>query len=468
MAVKHKFTKEELLADLLRRVREERADFYKPHPGQLEFHKAVARIRAVFAGNRWGKTYGLAMEIFWHVSKTHPHWEPLAAGPIKARVCSVDYQTSVKSMIDDTFKVLVPRRYLKGNSWDTAFSKEKMTLYFKNGGFIEFMSYNQDVEAYAGVARHIIWEDEEPPEEIHRENMARLSTTKGIMIMSMTPVRPQMWVVSEIYEKAEKDDNILVFKGVATENPFVDPETIDLMLSQINDPVERASRLSGDFTWYAGKIYPAYTDSHRVEYFEPPREWELVVAIDPHDTKETAVTFGYWNLTGELYIMDELWCGGDWQKIANEIRVLCKGRTPTSWIIDPSSDRDPKIHGTDSIYKKFLAIFPDLAKWTSHPGSVWMGIQDVKGMMKLDPVSQLPKIFVCDKNCPMTDWQLAHYGLRPPTAADQYRYEPKPMKIKDDFCDCVRGTVMHGSPIADSRMKQRMFNEDRFEMRSYV
>ena len=459
-------TREQALAEVARRVREERAEFYKPHPGQLAFHKCESPIRAVFAGNRWGKTYGLAMEIFWQVSKTHPYLKPLSPGPVKARVCSVDYQTSVKSMIEDTFKVLIPRRFLKGNDWETAFSKEKMTLYFKNGGFIEFMSYNQDVEAFAGVARHIIWEDEEPPEDIHRENMARLSTTKGILIMSMTPVRPQMWVVSEIYEKSDKDDRITVFKGIATENPHVDPQTIDMMLSQINDPVERAARLSGEFTWYAGKIYPTYGEVHHCEPFDPPLDWGFVVAVDPHDTKETAVTFGYWDLHGDVYFMDELWVGGDWQYIAGQIRVKCKGRRPKGWIIDPSSDRDPKIHGTESIFKKFQREFPDILKWVSHSGSVWMGVEDVRGMLKINPVTQKPRLFVCAKNCPMTDWQMSHWGLKPPTAGSQHSYKPIPMGVKDDFCDCVRGTVMHGSPI-EVRSRRNVYQDDRFDVRSY-
>lgn len=461
------WTKEEALAEISRRMREEKAEFYKPHPGQEKFHRSRKRIRGVFAGNRWGKTYAGGMELHWHVSKTHPYWPPLSEGPVKARVCCVDLKTLYKAVLEDTFKVLVPRRYLKGGSWDTAFSTEKMTLYYENGGFIEFMYYTQEVEAFAGVARHVIWEDEEAPELIHRENMARLSTTKGIMIITMTPVRPQMWVISEIYEKAETDPNIEVFTGWATENPTVDPETIEMMLSQINDPVERNSRLKGEFTWYAGKIYPDYGDINRVDPFKPPEEWQMVVAIDPHDTKETAATFGYWTKQNDLYIMDEMWESGDVKYLANAIRMKMEKREPAAILIDPSSDRDPKIHGTESIYRKFQNEFGDMVKWTSKPGSVWMGIEDVRGMLKIRHATNLPKLFVCAQNCPMTDWQLSHYGLRPPTAADQYRYDPKPIKVKDDFCDCVRGTVMYGKPMDDVGRYMVDESEDRFGIRSY-
>jgi len=450
-------------------MREEKAEFYKPHPGQLAFHQSLARIRAALAGNRWGKTYSGGNEVHWHVSKTHPYWKPLSDGPVKARVCCVDLKTLYKAVLEDTFKQLIPRRFLKGNSWDTAFSTEKMTLYYENGGFIEFMYYTQDVEAFAGVARHIIWEDEEPPEPIHRENMARLSTTKGILIMTLTPVRPQMWVASEIVEKAETDPNIEIFKGWSTENPHVDPETIELMLSQINDPVERAARLKGELSWYAGKIYPDYGRSHQItEYFEPPEDWALVIGIDAHDTKETAVTFAYWTRDGAVYFMDELWESGDVKYIADQIRIKMNKREPAAVLIDPSTDRDPKIHGTESIYKKFQHEFPELVKWTSKPGSVWMGIEDVRSMLKIRQPSNMPKLFVCTKNCPMTDWQMSHYGLRPPTAADQYRYDPKPMKVKDDFCDCLRGTVMYGKPMELYGRRYRMEEEDKFDMRSYA
>lgn len=465
-------TAKEALVEMRNRVLFSKAEFYEPHANQLKMHKSQARIRAAFAGNRWGKTYAMAMELFYHVSKTHPYWKPLATGPVKARACCVDYPTLEKSMIEDTFHILVPRRYLKGGSWDTAWNDKKKVLRFTHqppiyGGFIEFLSYEQKTEAFAGVARHIIWEDEEAPEPIHRENMARLSTTKGIMVMTLTPIKPSLWIVSEIYEKAETDKNIEIFEGVATENPYVDKDTIDMMLSQINDPVEREARLSGKFTWYAGKIYPEYGELHYVDPFVPPDDWDLVLAMDPHDTKPTAMIYGFWSPMGDFYIMGEKWLDGGWEYICNEIKMGCEGRVSAVDLIDPSSDRDPKIHETESIYIKFQEYFPDIIKWISKPGSVWNGIQDVKTLMKKNKLTNLPKLFVCAKNCPMTDWQLKHYGLKPPSAADQYRYDPKPIKIKDDFCDCVRGAVMFGPPNPQEARRGQRPEEDKFGMKSY-
>lgn len=409
------------------------------------------------------------MECHWHLSKTHPYWKPLAPGPVKFRACAMDFQQLKKSMIDDAFKILVPRTMLKGKDWDVAWSERDKTLRYENGSFIEFMTYEQDVEAFAGTARHGIWEDEEAPELIHRENMARLISTKGIMMISMTPVRPKLWVVSDVFEKAETDKNIEVWTGATSENPYVDDEDIEFALSQVNDPVERKARLTGEFTWYAGKIYPEYTTRHHCDPFTPPKDWPLIVAIDPHDTKETAASFGFWDLKENLWIMDELWEGGSWRNIADAIKMKCAQykRAPDSFLIDPSSDRDPKIHETASIFQKFQEIFPNMQKWISQPGSVWAGIQDVKGLLQINPVSDLPKLFVCAQNCPMTDWQLRHYGLKPPTAADQYRYDPKPIKVKDDFCDCVRGIVMYGVPERIRKSGRPMLINDRFGLQTY-
>lgn len=460
-------TKAEILAEIARRVMEEKADLYKPHVGQKAFHESQAKIRGIFAPNRWGKTWCGAMEMYWHVTKQHPYWPPLSKGQVTGRACCVDFQTMNKAMLMDTFYKLVPRRFLRGGSWEKAYSKDERTLHFTKdepiyGGFIEFLSYDQDDEAYAGVARHVIWEDEECPESKHTENLARLGTTGGILYITMTPIRPSLWVISDVFEKAETDPNIKVFGGHFTDNPYIDADHVRFMISQINDPVERQARMTGQFTWYAGKIYPAYGDKHRIKYFTPNRDWGLVVAIDPHDTKETAVTFGYWDWKETLYIMNELWLGGDVQYMAAEIKRMCGGKTPEAWLIDPSSIRDPKIHGIDSIFKKFATYFPEIVPWVSEKGSVWAGIEDVRGKLKIQTVSGLPKLFVCPETCPMTDWQMAHYGLKPPTQADKVRYNPQPIKVKDDFCDCVRGTVMFGQPDRLWRYRDRIEATDRF------
>lgn len=466
-------TKKELLGELARRLREEKADMYKPHPGQERFHKSQAKIRGIFASNRWGKTWSGAMEMYWHVTKQHPYWPILSPGAVTGRACCVDFHTMQKAMLDDTFKKLIPRRFLRGGAWDKAYSQQEKTLYFTKeapifGGFIEFLSYDQEDDAYAGVARHVIWEDEECPEGKHTENLARLGTTSGILYITMTPIRPSLWVISDVFEKAETDKNIEIFSGNYMDNPYIDAEHVRFMISQINDPVERDARLTGSFTWYAGKIYPTYGDKHRVNYFTPPKEWALIVAIDPHDTKETAITYAYWDLKESLYVLEEDWVSGDVEYIATKIKAKCHGRKPDAWLIDPSSDRDPKIHGTESIYRKFQLHFPDVVKWTSEKGSVWMGIEDVRGMLKVGTLSGLPHLFVSPSTCPMTDWQMSHYGLKPPTQADKVRYNPLPIKVKDDFCDCVRGTVMFGRPDRLNRFRGLIEAGDRFGLGEFV
>lgn len=478
-------TKDEALIEIHRRIRQDKLSFYHSSPTATRLHQSRKKIRAWFAPNRIGKTYSLSAESIWLVTKTHPFRPPLDTGPIKGRICCVDYKTLNRAMIDDSFKVLTPRKFLKGESWEKAYSKEDRTLYFTKkapiyGGFIEFMSYDQKVEAYEGTARHFIWEDEEAPEEIHSANLARLGTYDGLMIISMTPVKPKLWVISDIYEKSENDDNIEIFKGEVSENPLFNPKTesgkkrLDAhmyALDQISDPVERNTRKTGDFSWYAGKIYPTYCEKHHIEPFTPPAEWPLVVAIDPHPTKNTAVTFAYWCLhTESVYFLEELWEDAitGVEAICGNIRMMCHKRTPAIMVIDPKSDWDPKLYGVASAYNQFKEQFPSITKWTSRPGSVWAGVTDIREMLKINVISDRPKLFVCVKNCPMTDWQMRHYGLKPPTQADKTAYKPVPVKIKDDFCDCVRGTVMYGQPVWTSEyMRESLEQKDEFGMKSY-
>jgi phage terminase large subunit-like protein len=49
-------------------------------------------------------------------------------------------------------------------------------------------SYQQGRGAFEGTAQHVIWDDEEPPMDVYGEQMIRTATTKGIMMVTFTPL----------------------------------------------------------------------------------------------------------------------------------------------------------------------------------------------------------------------------------------------------------------------------------------
>ena len=155
-----------------RRKQQELIRYYKPYDDrgyQLDFHKSLKKRRGVLGSNRSGKTTVDVAECEWWATGTHPYRET-PEPPIRIRVCCTDFKRGILKVMIPKFQEFVIRENLRGKSWDTAFSKEEMTFYWENGSFVEFMSYDQDVEKFGGVSRHLIIEDEPSPEEIHGEN----------------------------------------------------------------------------------------------------------------------------------------------------------------------------------------------------------------------------------------------------------------------------------------------------------
>ena len=60
----------------------------------------------------------------------------------------------------------------------------------KSGGTsqIGFKSYDQGRTKFQGVAKHVIWLDEEPAAPVYDECLLRLMTTNGLMLCTFTPL----------------------------------------------------------------------------------------------------------------------------------------------------------------------------------------------------------------------------------------------------------------------------------------
>lgn len=60
----------------------------------------------------------------------------------------------------------------------------------KSGGIslIGFKSFDQGRKKFQGTAKHLVWLDEEPPEDVYDECMVRLMTVDGMMLCTFTPL----------------------------------------------------------------------------------------------------------------------------------------------------------------------------------------------------------------------------------------------------------------------------------------
>lgn len=243
---------------------------YVPHPKQQYFHKSNKKTRLYIGGNRSGKTTGGIVEDVWWLTNKHPYLET-PQRPVAGRIVSVDFANGVNKIIIPQLKQWVPPSQLRGGSWFSAYDSMERTLNFENGSFVELMSYDQDLDKFAGTSRDFIHYDEEPPEDIRIENLARLIDRKGREWFTLTPVEGMAWIFDQLYEPALGGINPLidVIEVGMEENPHLDMEEVEEFLSKLS-PEERDIRGKGKFVTRGGLVYKKFSiPTHVIDPIDP-------------------------------------------------------------------------------------------------------------------------------------------------------------------------------------------------------
>jgi len=308
-------------------------------------------------------------------------------------------------------------------------------------GLVTHNSYDQPLDSFAGPPRHIIRMDEEPPIAYYNENQARQVTIGVNMLFTMTPLNYSQWLYAQIYEESLKDPDIDAFKMASRENPYANPNVLEKMEKDISDPIERAARLHGEFTFAEGRVWKEYGDHNLIDPIEIPSDWHRSVIIDPHPEKPTAVNWIAEDFQGRLYNYEEGDFAGDVESICHQIFAKCRGEHIDLWLVDPSSRQSATIRGQGSLVNEFRKYIPYLIEANNRREQGW---DAVRKMVKDDPITG-PKLFVF-KSCPLTDFQMRNYSWKPPTLSGEDRRKPEVVKRNDDHNDCIRYRVMWQRP----------------------
>lgn len=350
---------------------------YVPHDKQISFHTSSARGRLFIGGNRSGKTVGGATEAIWWLTGLHPYLR-IPDEPIRGRCVSVDFLNGVEKIVKPEVARWVPKSHLRGGSWDSAYSKELRTLYFENGSFLEFMSYDQDLDKFAGTSRHFIWFDEEPPKEIFTENLLRLLDTGGSWWITMTPVEGMTWIYDDVYIAARTDPNLHVVEVDTTQNPNINQMEIEILLSGMSADDKKA-RIEGRFVQVGGLIYKHFSDKNVIAPMIPPVEWLHFAGMDHGFNNPTAWLWAAVDSDGRMVVYDEHYKSGEIVKYHAE-QVLIKDMEHK--IIPAYRVGDPSIRNTDPITGTSVLI-----EYVDNGVPIVLGNNDVKA--GIDRVAKL-------------------------------------------------------------------------------
>ena len=431
------------------RIANEHLRFYVPHAKQLEFHKSKAPVRAFFASNQTGKTFCGAIDDLWTLGGVHPY-RPNYRAPVRGRVCCVKFQV-LRQVLLVLFQRFAPRNPcrlegltyegkprmwpgLRGYNWKDAFDRVDMVLHLADGSPLEFKSYDQDLEAFAGAPLDFIHPDEEPPENMHRENQARQLTTGVDMRFTLTPLKYSQWLYNEVYQGAAESDDIFVVQASYHDNPHIDEKVVESIKNSDMDEAERAARLYGAFTYTTGRIWKTYGSHNFVDYQKLPDRYTRVLSIDPHRDKDDFANLVAWDSwRGSLYFYRELRASGDIHERIAKVRKLCFGENIDIMVIDPSAEQGVRSLSEKNILDFYTEAFPTIMLADNSRGAKDHSRAVIERLAKKSPSGET-NLYVM-RNCPRTHHQFLNYSYKPPGRTGEDRKQPAIFKKNEDHCD---------------------------------
>lgn len=327
---------------------------YRPHRKQQAFHSGSERIRLYIGGNRSGKTTGGIVEDIWWLTRRHPFLK-IPDRPIAGRIISVDFLNGIEKIIKPQLKQWLPPSALRGGTWSDAYEASTRTLYLENGSFVELMSYDQDLDKFAGTSRDFVHFDEEPPETIYTENMARLIDRKGRCWITMTPVEGMTWIYDTIYEKGLFGDPTIKITEVGMEeNPYLDQEEVKIFLNSLSED-EKEARGHGKFVQMGGLVYKQFDPRIHViedidlEALRNPRAYKWYLSLDHGFNNPTAVLWHAVDLDNNVVTFAEHYESQriiDYHAAVIHERNSAHRRIPDLNICDPALAQKQAVTGT--------------------------------------------------------------------------------------------------------------------------
>lgn len=286
-------------------------DFFEAYPKQAEFFNlgAMKRERLLTAGNQQGKTHAGAYEMSRHLTGEYPSWwkgrrflEPIKAWAVgetgeKTRdnpQAKLFGEPGVENSLGTGMvpkESIIDRALGRGAryAFDTVQVMHK-TFDVKKGSYIQtptntgpsiikFKSYDQGRETFESDSVHVIWDDEECPMPIYYAELARITTTKGMIYTTYTSIKGDT-ELTDRFLRQESPDRAAVTMGLRDARHIPESEYETIIAGYPEH--ERVARIYGGIMRGEGRVF-AYPEEGIVE---PPLEyippyWRKIWGIDP-------------------------------------------------------------------------------------------------------------------------------------------------------------------------------------------
>lgn len=184
-------------------------------------------LAAGIVNHNCGKTVSGAFEMTCHLTGLYPDWweGKRFLHPIRAWACGKTNETTrdiVQLALLGEIAYHGSRKGVDGSgmvpiecigadpgqlTWKQGVADlvDTVRIRHRSGGWskLSLKSYQQGRGSFEGTAMHFIWDDEQPPLDVYSEQVMRLATTKGALILTFTPMEGR----GEVVEMFMADDH---------------------------------------------------------------------------------------------------------------------------------------------------------------------------------------------------------------------------------------------------------------------
>lgn len=399
-------------------------------PGQLDVHTSLATVRGASGGNRSGKTTLGAIEAFIATTGCLPDSlkgrYPIHRVPTKfprhVRVTGKDWENGILGTVLPEYQFWAPREFLPDGDWRKAWSAEKATLHLqKKGrifGTIEFMSNAQPVTAFQGPTKHKQIYDEEPSQEIYKENLMRFGTADFIdNLFCMTPTEGLSWIYDLVNGgKDARGNSVEWFKLPSVTNELVNLTVLETQ-AQFLSYEDKLMRWLGEFVSMSGLVYGRLFSKkvHKIAPFEvgcncgttndihadacPWNHYYVVSGMDPHLVTPTAVCWVALDRWGNKYVVDSWFEEAD-TELVKEGKKRREASFRMGWTVtDSAADSDIKAFNGLNIFKKLKSGANKIRRLilaTKGAGSIKTGVDELKEGLRPHPATGRPQLYIMD------------------------------------------------------------------------
>lgn len=394
-------------------VRRDGLSFYKPHAKQAAFHAAGDFInRAVFAGNRFGKSQmGCAEDAAWLRGERAwvPEGDPgrtrgIPRHPVKGLVITTDWDkvdeiwTTQRGDKPGKIWRYLPSDFIESSRRNHSGAID--TIECKNGSLLRFdtvKSFMANPQGSESSDYDFIHVDEPCPEAMFKAASRGLMDRRGKSWFTLTPLS-EPWIM-DMFHDQDPAKHWSIY-GSTEDNTYLSAEAIDDFKARLTLD-EQQCRLHGIPLFLAGLVYKEFRQDVHVlkepprgwdDWLSPPRNYTLYYNIDPHPQTPHAVLFCAVSPLGQRFYYHDIFRHCIISELCCAIKEITTGRYVAGVRIDPLAYvEDPITGGTmaDEFWRCGVPVekaTKDLqggilkvkAALTAQPQVVWFSVNAVR------------------------------------------------------------------------------------------